>query len=106
MQNPIWHWEDFPGINAGQKIESYKKYSSHWITYIKDYLSHLTDLDQKKQLRKRKKQDEKSTSRPQQRKTTNTDSESITSEDEVKNYDSEGSEVDLVLNVMGYCGQT
>ena len=73
---------------------------SHWITYIKDYLSHLTDLDQKKQLRKRKKQDEKSTSWPQKRKAIDTDSEFITedSEHEVGNYDSEDSADDLVLN--------
>ena len=76
----------FPGI---KKIEEFsQKYlvTESQFTYIKDYLSHLTDLDQKKQLRKRKKQDEKSTSRPQQRKATDTNSESITedSEDEVE----------------------
>lgn len=73
------------------------------IAYIKGYLSHLIDLDQKKQFRKRKKSDEKSTARPQatkKRKATDTDSESITedSEHEVENYDSEDSEDDLVLN--------
>lgn len=84
----------FPCIDRKENWRVFPEILSHWITHIKDikdYLSHLTDLDQKKQLRKRKKQDEKSISRPQKRKATDTDSESITedSEVEVESYDSQ-----------------
>ena len=96
-------------LESAQQIQNFSKKYLVSESIVKQYLSHLTDLDIKKKLRKRQRQDNKSKSKSKsssQSKKRRTDNESESNTDDETeddlyedNEDSEdNSEDDLVLN--------